>query len=199
MTAGIIDGLLIVRACVLSGGRQRAAYLQVTGSSGWSGLHVGMRKRAVREVKTMLLMQGALCRTCADGQDAVPPPCTLCNPLALELCDGRGEYPITGDMLWVYPPAARFSLIAYLPPAEPQPDRLVLARTTQYAGLELRAPEWVDASPADRHRHMRKVVEHLVRDYPAVEHSKVRTLIFDGTREIPYPFNWRDVLDDQDR
>lgn len=189
--------LQIVRAHVRVG--EQIATSQIAMTLDWAKAPITARKWTVRKAKQELLQAGGLCMRCADSHDPYPPVCLLHERPRVTLWDGHSDYPITGDMLRVYEPSTRFNLVAVTPPEELQPDRALLRSTTQYAGLELRAPEWVDAPPADRHRHMREVVDHLLHDYPAAEHSKVRTLVFDGAREIPYPFNWPGVLDDQSR
>ncbi|MBG7704826.1 hypothetical protein HCJ76_43895 [Streptomyces sp. MC1] len=187
----------VVRAYVRIG--EQIATTQIAMTLDWVKAPITARKWTVRKAKHQLLQVGGLCMRCADSHDPYPPVCLLHERPRVTVWDGHGDYPVTGDMLRVYEPSTRFNLVAVIPPEELKPCEGLLRRTTQYAGLELRAPEWVDVAPADRHRHMREVVDRLLQDYPTAEHSKVRTLVFDGTREIPYPFNWRGVLGDQAR
>ncbi|GAA2917225.1 hypothetical protein ACFQZ0_00315 [Streptomyces erythrogriseus] len=178
MTAGTAGGLLQVRGTVLLGGQERMVQVQVSAVGGWGELPVTARKAAVHKVKTMLLMQGALCLVCADRHERVD-PCRLCPPVLLQMHDGRGEYPTSGDMLRVYSVPARFSLVATVGEAR-----------AVYSALEVAGLEWLQTAPELRHRLMRAVVDRLLRLYPGTDPGEVRTLIWDGTRENPYPFHW---------
>ncbi|MFJ3140196.1 hypothetical protein ACIPK5_30420 [Streptomyces sp. NPDC086843] len=185
MTAGAAGGLLQVRGTVLSGGQEAMAQVQVSGFGGWTELPVTARKTAVHTVKTMLLMQGVLCGVCADRHENGD-RCRLCAPVLLQMCDGTGEYPITGDMLRVYSVPSRFSLVAAVGEAR-----------TVYSALEVAGLEWLQSAPEHRHRLMRAVVDRLLHLYPGTDPAEVCTLIWDGSRENPYPFNWAAVQADR--
>lgn len=186
MTAGTVGGLLQVRGTVLLGGQECMAQVQVNGFPEWGELTVTARKTAVHTVKTMLLMQGALCGVCADRHERAD-LCRLCPPVLLQMCDGHGEYPITGDMLRVYSVPIRFSLVATVGEAR-----------EVYSALEVAGLEWLQTAPEHRHRLMRAVVDRLLHLYPGTDPGEVHALIWDGSRENPYPFNWAAVLADCD-
>lgn len=186
MTAEAAGGLLQVRGTVLLGGQECMAQVQVNGFTEWGELPVTARKTAVHTVKTMLLMQGALCGVCADRHERAD-LCRLCPPVLLQMCDGRGEYPITGDMLRVYSVPTRFSLVATVGEAR-----------EVYSALEVAGLEWLQTAPEHRHRLMRAVVDRLLHLYPGTDPGEVHALIWDGSREHPYPFNWAAVLADRD-
>ncbi len=45
---------------------------------------------------------------------------------------------------------------------------------------------------------MRAVVDRLLHLDPGTDPGEVHALIWDGSREHPYPFNWAAVLADRD-
>lgn len=200
MTTDLFPDLQIVRATVLTADGYKHSAQVAAVETDWMGSPVNLRKYTVRRVKLMLLQAGALCLTCADSYDAYPPECVLHARPRVTYWDGRVAYPVTDDTLRMYEPSTRFNLIAVIPP-EDQPDLPIRrwSTTTQYAGLELVADEWVGRPLAERHKHMQAVVDQVMEWHPETDRRRLRTLIFDGKREHPYTFNWAAVQVDQSR
>lgn len=185
MTTDLFPEPQIVRAHVRSGDQLFTSQVPLVGME-WADAEIAIRKFSVRKAKALLVMKGVLCASCGEMFEANPPPCPACSPVRVVLWDGRAEYPITDDMMRVYPPATRFNVVAMLP-----------GRPTAYAAQELRGPDWIGLSMEERQRVMGRLVDELLRFYPDVAREAVRTLITDGKREMPYPANWLAVLGDQ--
>ncbi|MER7937895.1 MULTISPECIES: hypothetical protein [unclassified Streptomyces] len=177
----------MVQAAVVTSALKYTARVPV-GAMPWDEMTISTRKWLVRKAKAQLLAEGVLCRTCAERYDAAGGPCRLCFPVQMSVWQGM-YHPLTDDMLRVYAPTARFHLIATVEGAR-----------ACYAALELPEPEWTGAGLGGRERFMRQVVDRLREMYRGeATPGRIRTLIADGEREMPYVLNWAAVLDDQAR
>ncbi|MGW0562900.1 hypothetical protein ACWDZ4_20330 [Streptomyces sp. NPDC003016] len=181
---------MMVQGEVISGGMKYGCVQQIFGVS-WPMVPPTGWRYVAGKVKALLYGEGAICECCAEaavstGSCARPTPCA---PVRMTIVTGRESYPLTDDLLSTYSSFNRFRLVAT--PAEPAPFA--------FAHLEVAAPQWVRTEPARRHELMGEVVARLKEMDPGLAGGDVRTCLWDGYREIPYPHDWARASADQGR
>jgi hypothetical protein len=82
-----------------------------------------------------------------------------------------------------YPPGARLRLIATTRTENS-------AGLRPYSSLEIAAAEWSIAGPERRDALMQAVVNDLTCGAPDPSVPRIRSIIWDGSREIPYRSDW---------
>ncbi|AWI32728.1 hypothetical protein [Streptomyces tirandamycinicus] len=182
---------LFVWARVRAGELEAVSMIPVLGVS-WGRMRPVSLRHAVRRAKVRLFNDGALCESCAGAYGDVPGPCAdarrRCSPVRLTIWTGTCEYPLTDDLLTVYPSVSRLRLFAR-----------TLGNRTLFSTVEVGAAEWTGSTPEQRHAIMRDVVERLKRSALGEDTAGIRTFIMDGEREIPYPANWTGASADHRR
>ncbi|MGW7090053.1 hypothetical protein ACWGH2_42090 [Streptomyces sp. NPDC054871] len=166
-----------VRARVQTAGRKCTAQLPITAS--WDTVPPTLRRWAMGRVRAMLHHEGALCVRCASAlAGGLTRPCHICAPVQMTLVSDGVEYPlIEGDLFAFDPPTRRLLLVATQPGAR---DRWA-------SRLEVDAAEWAEHGPAEWNQLMQRVVGGLAGDGEDDFDATVRTFIWDGEREIPFP------------
>jgi hypothetical protein len=201
VTTDLFDVPYLVRAQVRRDDQVHTAQVAISGGE-WADAPITARKFAIGKAKSMLFLKGLLCLQCGESVEACPMvPCPVCPHVRVRLWDDRAEYPITDDMLRVYVPTTRFNAIATVD--EPRTrytgatTAVYYGRATRYTAQEFRGTDWTEMPMEERQRVMQGLVDELLRFYPDTDRARVRTLINDGKREMPYPANWLAVHSDQ--
>lgn len=177
---------MMVEGEVVHGGMKYGSRQQISGVS-WPMVPPTGWRYVARKVKALLYGEGAVCEYCA-GVSVSEGPCarsTPCAPVRLTILTGREAFPLTNDLLKTYTPFDRLRLIATT--AEYRPFQ-------PYAHREIAALKWTATEPEKRHELMQEVVAEL--HVPA---GGIRTFLWDGIEEIPYPYNWARASADQGR
>ncbi|MEU1221347.1 hypothetical protein [Streptomyces microflavus] len=162
--------------------RQITAQLALTAP--WELLDQALRRWTTTRLRTMLHHEGALCASCLGLTQTAPRPCPICAPVRLALWSDGVEYPLIEEDVYPYGgglgPFRRLLLVATAPSAR----GLLTSR------LEVETVEWVRLGPAQWQQYVGRVVAELGAEERADE---IRTFIWDGVREIPFP--WRSTPD----
>lgn len=172
---------LMVQGQVISDGIKYGCTQQISGDS-WPMVPPTGWRHVSRRAKALLYGKGAICEYCAEmsisaGPCSRPAPCA---PVHMSIVTGQKAFPLTDDLLKTYSAGDRMRLVATTTNYHPfQP----------YAQQEIAAVHWIATEPERRHELMREVVAELAESFgtPAAD---TRTLLWDGTQQIPYAHDW---------